>query len=151
MSSVIISGNTSGTITLDAPAVAGTTTLTLPATSGTVLTSASTTMPAGSVNQAAMGTNVVGTGPAFSAERSSSQTFTQNTFTKVLCQTENFDTNSNYDNSTNYRFTPTVAGYYQFNGILTITSTSTNDRQILAFFKNNSLFPFGNALITIDA
>ena len=38
MSSVVISGNTSGTITLDAPAVAGTTTLTLPATSGTVTT-----------------------------------------------------------------------------------------------------------------
>ena len=37
MSSVVISGNTSGTITLDAPAVAGTTTLTLPATSGTVI------------------------------------------------------------------------------------------------------------------
>jgi hypothetical protein len=40
MSSVIIAGNTSGTITLDAPAVAGTTTLTLPTTSGTVVTSA---------------------------------------------------------------------------------------------------------------
>jgi hypothetical protein len=39
MSSVIIAGNTSGTITLDAPAVAGTTTLTLPTTSGTVLAS----------------------------------------------------------------------------------------------------------------
>jgi hypothetical protein len=52
MSSVVISGNTSGTITLDAPAVAGTTTLTLPATSGTVLTSASNTnFPAGSVLQ----------------------------------------------------------------------------------------------------
>jgi len=38
MSSVIIAGNTSGTITLDAPAVAGTTTLTLPTTSGTITT-----------------------------------------------------------------------------------------------------------------
>jgi hypothetical protein len=37
MSSVVIAGNTSGTITLDAPAVAGTTVLTLPATSGTVI------------------------------------------------------------------------------------------------------------------
>jgi len=37
MSSVIISGDTSGAITLSAPAVAGTTTLTLPATTGTVL------------------------------------------------------------------------------------------------------------------
>jgi hypothetical protein len=38
MSSVIIAGNTSGTITLDAPTVAGTTTLTLPTTSGTITT-----------------------------------------------------------------------------------------------------------------
>jgi hypothetical protein len=37
MSSVIISGDTSGAITVAAPAVAGTTTLTLPATTGTVL------------------------------------------------------------------------------------------------------------------
>jgi uncharacterized protein (AIM24 family) len=36
MSSVVIAGNTSGTITLDAPNVAGTTVLTLPTTSGTI-------------------------------------------------------------------------------------------------------------------
>ena len=55
MSSVIIAGNTSGTITLDAPNVAGTTTLTLPTTSGTIVTSASSLtasqLPAGSVIQ----------------------------------------------------------------------------------------------------
>ena len=39
MSTVVISGDTSGSITLQAPAVSGTTTLTLPATSGTVLQS----------------------------------------------------------------------------------------------------------------
>jgi hypothetical protein len=39
MSSVIISGDTSGAITVSAPAVAGTTTLTLPATTGTVIAS----------------------------------------------------------------------------------------------------------------
>lgn len=38
MSAITIAGDTSGSITLDAPAVAGTTVLTLPATSGTVLT-----------------------------------------------------------------------------------------------------------------
>jgi len=37
MSSVIIAGNTSGTITLDAPNVAGTTTLTLPTTTDTLV------------------------------------------------------------------------------------------------------------------
>ena len=53
MSSVVISGNTSGTITLDAPNVAGTTVLTLPTANGTVLTTAnvSSNLPAGSVLQ----------------------------------------------------------------------------------------------------
>jgi hypothetical protein len=39
MAGVIISGDTSGSVTLQAPAVAGSTTLTLPATSGTILQS----------------------------------------------------------------------------------------------------------------
>jgi hypothetical protein len=39
MSSVVIAGDTSGTVTISAPAVAGTPTLTLPTTSGTILTS----------------------------------------------------------------------------------------------------------------
>jgi hypothetical protein len=40
MSSVVIAGNTSGTVTLLAPDIAGTTTLTLPTTSGTLVTTA---------------------------------------------------------------------------------------------------------------
>jgi hypothetical protein len=63
MSSVVIAGDTSGSVTLQAPAVAGTTTLTLPATSGTVLTTASSgqsipkaALPTGSVLQVVMGT-----------------------------------------------------------------------------------------------
>ena len=39
--SVVISGSSSGTITLDTPAVAGTNTITLPASTGTVLTTGS--------------------------------------------------------------------------------------------------------------
>ncbi len=49
MSSILIAGNTSGSVTLSAPDVAGTTTLTLPSTSGTVVTT--NTMPTGSVLQ----------------------------------------------------------------------------------------------------
>ena len=70
MSSVIIAGNTSGTITLDAPAVAGTTTLTLPTTSGTIVTSASSLtasqMPTGSVLQV-VSTDYTGTASSTSA------------------------------------------------------------------------------------
>jgi hypothetical protein len=43
MSSVVISGDTSGAITLAAPAVAGTNTITLPANTGTLIVSSSTT------------------------------------------------------------------------------------------------------------
>ena len=59
------------------------------------------------------------TAPAFSAYQSSSQTLTSNTYTKIQFQTEEFDTNNNFDSTTNYRFTPTVAGYYQVTGGLT--------------------------------
>lgn len=41
MSSIVIFGDTSGSITLDTPAVAGTNTITLPANTGTILTTAS--------------------------------------------------------------------------------------------------------------
>lgn len=50
MSSVIIAGNTSGTVSLSAPDVAGTTVLTLPATSGTVLTTTGGVAPGTSGN-----------------------------------------------------------------------------------------------------
>ena len=54
--SLILQGSTSGSITLQEPAVAGTTVLDLPATSGTILTTASQSipsaaLPAGSVLQ----------------------------------------------------------------------------------------------------
>jgi len=42
MSSIVIAGDTSGSVTLQAPAVSGTTTITLPATSGTLLQSGTT-------------------------------------------------------------------------------------------------------------
>lgn len=53
MSSVVIAGDTSGTITLAAPSVAGTTTLTLPSTSGTVVTTSGGVVP---TSQLASGT-----------------------------------------------------------------------------------------------
>jgi len=56
-----------------------------------------------------------GVAPAFSAYPSAAQTITTATFTKLQCNTKVFDTNTNYDATTNYRFTPTVAGYYQVN------------------------------------
>jgi hypothetical protein len=53
--------------------------------------------------------------PAFFAYLSSDQNITSDTWTKLQCNTEEFDSDNNYNNSTNYRFTPTTAGkYYLF-------------------------------------
>lgn len=52
MAKLILNGSTSGSVTLESPAVSGTTTLTLPTTSGTVLTNGTNTnFPAGSIVQ----------------------------------------------------------------------------------------------------
>jgi hypothetical protein len=72
--------------------------------------------------------------PAFRATMGSAQTFSTDTFTVVNFNTEVFDTNSNYDTS-NFRFTPTIAGYYFFN---TQVFAGTTARTTAGFRKNGS-------------
>jgi|TARA_X000001382_G_scaffold128215_1_gene117427 hypothetical protein len=50
--------------------------------------------------------------PAFHAYLSADQNVNSNVVTKVQCNTEIYDTDNCYDNSTNFRFTPTTAGKY---------------------------------------
>lgn len=53
-------------------------------------------------------------GPACSAYRTTSdQGVTSGSLTKVQLNAENFDTGGCFDSTTDYRFTPNVAGYYQ--------------------------------------
>jgi len=85
------------------------------------------------VQQGLIGTPVASTGPAFSAYPSSNQSVTSATFTKILFQTEVFDTNNNFANST---FTPTVAGYYQFNAYL--SPNTVNTRLLVNLYKNGT-------------
>jgi hypothetical protein len=82
------------------------------------------------VNLAAMGN-----GPAFSAS-GNGQTLTSSTTTKLQLTVEQFDTNNCFDSSTNYRFTPTVAGYYQCNISLTAASAFTGGNVFL--YKNGA-------------
>ena len=50
--------------------------------------------------------------PAFQAYLGAKQTVSSGTTTKINLNTEVFDSDSMYDASTNYRFTPTIAGKY---------------------------------------
>lgn len=79
-------------------------------------------------------------GPTFRAYRGvSDQTFSQNTWTKVQFNTENWDTDNCFDPTTNYRFTPTKAGYYQFNQLIWIYSESGTSAGAHALYKNGSV------------
>lgn len=139
MADIVLTGNTSGAITVAAPAVAGTNTLTLPATTGNIVT----TGDSSTITQGMIGSNVAGTGPAFRAYLSSDQSISNNVWTKVQMNVEDFDTNSNYDNVTNYRFTPTVAGYYQVNFRTRFNGTSMTG-QLCSLWKNGSINSFAN-------
>ena len=56
--------------------------------------------------------SVLGSTPAFEANRSADVTVGSGVTLKVAADTEKFDIGSCYDNSTNYRFTPNLAGKY---------------------------------------
>ena len=98
-------------------------------------------------------TNVIGTlnkdglavtnTPAFSATRTSNQSASSaNAVTKFEGDIENFDTDSAYDNSTNYRFTPQVAGKYLIYAkfYLDSSSVSAAKQAISNIYKNGSLY-----------
>jgi hypothetical protein len=122
------SGSTSGTTTLVATAVAGTTTATLPAATGTI--------------------SVSGNTPAFSAYLAANQSIPNNTVTKITINTEFFDTASAYDNATNYRFTPLVAGYYQIIGAVADVSGGTTGGLRAHLYKNGAAYTYVNIPMT---
>ena len=127
MSSMILNGDTSGAITVTVPAVAGTNTVTIPAVTGTMMVS--------------------GNMPAFSAymtNGSLNQTTTSGVATKIKIDTKEFDTSTAYDATTNYRFTPQVAGYYQINGQFKAAGSAITYANIY-IYRNNSLWHEGTA------
>jgi hypothetical protein len=77
--------------------------------------------------------------PAFKAVRvSSTQSLTSQVWAKVQFNSEMWDTNNNYDNATNYRFQPTVAGYYQLNSNIFFNASASMTFVAMEFYKNGA-------------
>ena len=76
--------------------------------------------------------------PAFEAFLSASQSVSNDTTTKIQIDSESYDTDNCYDNSTNYRFTPNVAGKYFIYALITFESVSDTTMQ-LRIHKNGNL------------
>jgi hypothetical protein len=96
------------------------------------------------VQQDGVTINKVTTQPAFSVYRTSNQTISNNTDTKVQFVTEEYDTANCFDSTTNHRFTPNVAGYYQLN--FSVYGQSSNNDLTLntaKIYKNGNSLPYG--------
>jgi hypothetical protein len=120
-----------GSVTLDTPSTASTYTLTVPAITGTAVVTGSS----GTVSQGMLASGVAGNGPAFSAYQTAAQTITANTYTKLSMNVEEYDTASCYDTSL-YRFTPNIAGYYLVTGTFEITTAQCV--HLLTLYKNGN-------------
>ena len=139
MSKVAIQGAATGTgvFTLASPATNTDRTLTLPDEAGTVLTSASATVLPKGV-------------PAFRAYMGSAQTgITSSSWTKAAFNTITLDTNSNFD-TTNYRFQPTIAGYYFFGWTLDMGGVSSNI-SLTQVYKNGVGYSRGSGMSVAQA
>ena len=86
--------------------------------------------------------NVITDAPAFNAYLASDQTgVSSGVFTKIAFDTKEYDTTSSY-NTTNYRFTPNVAGYYQINAAVGVYQPDGNCG--IFIYKNGSQDKWGN-------
>lgn len=72
---------------------------------------------------------------------------------KVQFDTEDYDVAGVYDNTTNYRFQPTVAGRYQINASVNIASSSLNSLRSArsVIYKNGSALKNGGYFLTTTA
>lgn len=123
MSAIKLNSSGGGSITISPASTASTLTLTAPAQTGTI------------------GLD----GPAFGAYTNVAGTLTGGTNTKALLATEEYDTANCYDIS-NSRFTPNVAGYYQFNALV-VPNTLTSNFVCPILYKNGAIEKYGNVSI----
>jgi hypothetical protein len=105
------------------------------ATTAVTISTAQVVTLANALPMASGGTGVI-TMPAFSVYGSGLVTMSQNTFTKVTFDTEDFDTNNNFASN---RFTPTVAGYYQIEAFIYFSVTATGGG-FASIFKNGTRY-----------
>ncbi len=94
-------------------------------------------------NSGITGTGIPIVPPAFRAYLGSSQVLANNTTTFISMGAEDFDTDNFYNTST-YKFTPTVAGYYFINASLQFSNATGNYRFETKLYKNTSVAARGN-------
>lgn len=85
--------------------------------------------------------------PMFNAYLSSGQSISNNTWTKIQLNAEGYDTHNSFDSTTNYRFQPTIEGFYQIFGRCGLggIGVSATDAGRVMIWKNGSTLLVGSA------
>ena len=73
----------------------------------------------------------------------STQSIATGTYTKLQLNAENYDALSEFDSTTNYRFTAKGAGYYQVNGALQLLHEAAGKYLRCSIYKNGSIYSEG--------
>jgi hypothetical protein len=85
--------------------------------------------------------------PYFFVRKSANQSVTSGAITKVTLDVEDLDTDSCFDNSTNYRFTPTTAGKYFFFACGRGTASSGTLNYVNVMIRKNGTAGVGNSFV----
>ena len=135
MAAIKLKGDTSGEITISAPAVAGTNTLTIPASTGNILTDG---QPLPAIDGSAL-TNLGDNTPSFKVQAISGTNISNATWTKVTMGTKIWDTDTAFDLS-NSRFTVPAGktGKYQFNFRVKMSGIDDNEYIRAHLYKNGT-------------
>lgn len=80
----------------------------------------------------------IASGRRVSLYRSSAQSVNATTWTTIQLDTELYDKLNEFDNVTNYTFTPGVTGYYHICGRVTISLSATTKEAYARIYKNGT-------------
>jgi len=131
-----------GTIkTTNIETITGSGTLTLGQSGETISVPSGATLDLSNATQTGVGGVMT---PSFFARLSATTSVTDGAWTKVVINSEIFDSDSNFDTS-NGRFTPTVAGkYFVFGQVMGYANTNNLVYVYSAVYKNGSFVRYSN-------
>lgn len=101
----------------------------------------------GKIAQPKIADGVAGTGPAFSVSLGATQSVSSGVAAKVQLNTEQFDTAGAFDATTNFRFQPTVAGYYLVTGRVAGAASTAGTVLSPMLYKNGAFLQNGQPYI----
>ena len=89
--------------------------------------------------------------PAFEARNASAQTLSANTATLMQFDTEVFDTDGTYTNSSTFKFTPAVSGKYFIYSSVAFDNMDNSEGVIIYLYKNGSNISLaGNSVLSVN-